>query len=196
MNSIIQENSDIEFYVYIMQQEGCYDFENVIDELEALKYLYELKAQDNSLENLYIAYHGCKIVDAILGKKNFSPKIKICSAMQNQYIIDYNGGIYKCWWGMGNKDYLVGNLKGQNVEIDEKLVSFYLERTVLNLNKCEKCKYRYLCGGGCSGRLTREDIKNGEVMCPDFSGIFNFVLPREIQKLKDKNGKGVYGNEK
>lgn len=193
LGDIIKKNSDVEFYVYIMQQEGCYDFENVIDELEALKYLYELKSQDDTLENLYIAYHGCKIVDGILGKKNFSPKIKMCSAMRNQYIIDNNGGVYKCWWGMGNKDYLVGKIKDQNVEIDDKLVSYYHDRTIFNLEKCRNCKYRYLCGGGCSGRLTRENLKKGEVVCPDFSGILNFVLPKEIQKLR--NGKGVYENE-
>ena len=65
--------------------------------------------------------------------------------------------------------------------------------TIFNLEKCRNCKYRYLCGGGCSGRLTRENLKKGEVVCPDFSGILNFVLPKEIQKLR--NGKGVYENE-
>lgn len=183
LNDVIQDNPNIEFYVYIMQQEGCHDYENVIDELEALKYLYGLKSNFSILNNLYIVYHGRRLIDGVLGKKVFSPKIKMCSAMQNQYIIDSNGGIYKCWWGMGNKDYLVGKIDSQNYKIDKMVIQDYMNRTIYKLDKCKECKYRYLCGGGCSGRLTRSSLKNGDVMCPKFSEILNYVLPIEIKNM-------------
>ena len=185
LGRIIDQNPDIEFYVYIMQQEGCCDYENVLDEVEALKYLYNLKEQYSTLNNLYIEYHGRKIIDGIFGKKMFSPKIKMCSAMQNQYIIDNAGGIYKCWWGMGNKDYLIGKIE-EVLRIEEEVLRDYMSRTVLKIEKCKKCKYRYLCGGACSGRLTRENLKQGEVLCPDFSRIFNYVIPYKLEKMEER----------
>jgi len=133
--------------------------------------------------NFIIEYHGKNIVDGIFGNISFRPRIKICSAMQNQYILDHFGGIYKCWWGMGNKQYSVGNFS-KEIIMDENDEMQYLKRRIYLLEKCKSCKYRYVCGGGCSGRLSRKSISNGDVICPDFEKIFQYVIPKKYDMLK------------
>ena len=86
---------------------------------------------------------------------------------------------------MGNKDYLIGKIE-EGLRIEEEVLRDYMSRTVLKIEKCKKCKYRYLCGGACSGRLTRENLKQGEVLCPDFSRIFNYVIPYKLEKMEER----------
>lgn len=182
LKEIIQKYKNVLFYVYLLQQEGCSDYENIINELDGVKYLYKLKEENSILrERLFIDYHGYKIVDGIFKERPFTPKIKVCTAMENQYIMDCFGGIYKCWWGMGNKEYSVGNIDGDNVSLDADKLNIYKNRSIFNLELCSKCKYRYICGTACSGRLSKKDLLDGKTLCPDFENILKFVIKKEYE---------------
>lgn len=178
---IIEENHKANFYVYLLQQEGCAGYDGIIDELTGLRRLVEMKAGDARLRNLLIDYHGRALVEGIFGERPFRPKVKICTAMQNQYIFDYVGNIFKCWWGMGNKSYVVGTCEGCSASIDDNLCKKYYDRNIVKLDKCSVCKYRYVCGGGCTGRMTRKDMEAGSTNCPDFHRIIQYMIKYNLE---------------
>ena len=159
LTKVIKENPEVSFYTYLMQQEGCSKENNIIDEVEGIEILSDIQEDAGVVDNLNIVYHGKMLIDSIFSNKPFKPKIKICSAMQNQFIVDYAGNIYKCWWGIGNLSYAVGKINGEYY-IDDNHVMLYKERRVNNIPKCRECKYRYICGGGCTGRLMRKQLEN------------------------------------
>ena len=170
----------ITFYTYLMQQEGCSDENNIICEVDGLKQLFNLKNSDDSFTNLSIEYHGRTFIESVLGLREFNPVIKTCSAMQNQYILDFSGKVYKCWWGMGNLNYSVGSFENGVINMDYSHHNLYINRNIVNIPICIKCKYRYICGGGCSGKLNNTELANKNVICPDFKKIFEFVFPKVI----------------
>lgn len=178
LNDLIISLPNVFFYIYIMQQEGCYDYKNIIPEINALKNLHIQQHELLSNDNLIVEYHGRNLVEGIFFDRPFSPKIKVCSAMQNQFIMDFRGGIYKCWWGMGSQEYLVGHVDDNFIpKLDSSRINVYQRRNVIHIHKCSTCNYRYICGGGCSGRITRADLQKSKVICPEFKKIFNFVIP-------------------
>lgn len=178
--ALISELPDVTFYTYLMQHEGCFDNENIINEVSGLKYLEKLKNK-SELKNFIIEYHGREIVESVLNNESFYPKASVCSAMNNQYIYDSNGSIFKCWWGMGNEDYSLGLFENKKLIISHKKLKTYQDRNILNINKCKNCKYKFICGGGCSGRLTKRQLKNKDVICPDYKSIFDYIFKNKIE---------------
>lgn len=175
-SKLINEYPNVFFYLYFMQQEGCADRKNVLNELEGLKTALRIQECCSDLKNLDISYHGENIVRPIFGHGAFRPKIAMCAAMSNQYIFDYTGRIYKCWWGMGNPDYQVGDFSMSGHSINRKLESPYRLRKVTSIPKCSRCRFRLICGGGCTGRLSRQDFSLGRTICPDFESILPFMV--------------------
>lgn len=180
LENIITRYPSIEFYTYLMQQEGCSGTENIIDEVEGIKKLFACKEKMKNPDNLKIVYHGKKLIETIFNGAPFRPTIKICSAMQNQYIVDYRGLVYKCWWGMGNNSYSIGNINRFGLYTNNNTEQMYKQRNVISIPKCNKCKYRYVCGGGCTGRLTNEQLERQDVICPDFKGVIEFFIKSKI----------------
>ena len=60
-------------------------------------------------------------------------------------------------------------------------LNIYKNRSIFNLELCSKCKYRYICGTACSGRLSKKDLLDGKTLCPDFENILNFVIKKEYE---------------
>lgn len=183
LGPLIERYPGVVFYVYLMQDDGCEKSRDVIPEPEALERLCEQVDQYPSLSRLVINYHGQPLVEAIFDGKPYRPKCKMCSAMQNQYIFDYTGRVFKCWWEMGNKDYAIGRYSNGDLFIDSARCQIYLKRNIGNLGQCKTCRYRYLCGGGCIGHLSPSDLEAGRVNCPEFSEILGYMVKRRYSEL-------------
>lgn len=183
---LIQKFDRVLFYVYLMQQEGRCQSENVLDELEGIKALDRLKDENGDLDNLLVEYHGRKLIESIFSGKKFHPKIKTCTAMCNQFIYDQFGYVYKCWWAMGNRSRAVGFDGDNGIAWNKKLLSYYRDRSVLKMDACRVCRYRYVCGGGCTGRLTLYDMRKGSVSCPDFHSILDYEVHRRCASRSDE----------
>jgi uncharacterized protein len=67
-----------------------------------------------------------------------------CGAGKSFLMIDARNQIYTCPWDVNDKNEQVG----QGTELDEKALEAY-QRPILEMNKCENCWARFLCGGGC-----------------------------------------------
>jgi len=77
----------------------------------------------------------------------------------NTAVINYDGDVYPCIYFVGQKDFLLGNIKESNNPLSQKnwYDKFYSKHEsklhVDNLEECKDCSIRYLCGGGCSVRM-------------------------------------------
>lgn len=71
-----------------------------------------------------------------------------CGAFANSYLFDSKRNIYSCWETIGRKETIVGNFENGIVHFNSelnKLHSFNIGYS----DKCIKCKYVFLCRGGC-----------------------------------------------
>ncbi len=185
LGPVIERFGNVLFYVYLLQQEGCCQNENVIPELEGIRLLDDLKASYNCLDGLLVEFHGRRLVEAIFDGRTFHPKIKICAAMSNQYIFDCAGSVFKCWWAMGAPERAIATGSGEVRQWNVDLLRAYHQRNVLQMRKCRSCKYRYVCGGGCTGKLGLSDLLEGAVSCPDFHSILDYEVRRNLGELSN-----------
>lgn len=101
------------------------------------------------------------------------PRNLSCSATKyNNFLVDPQGDLYKCWSQIGNKDMIVGNVKD-----GERLNPEHVKWMTLNTPKeCEGCKRLPLCKGGCG--LLR--INNGNKPVCDV-GLANYKNSLELK---------------
>jgi uncharacterized protein len=67
-----------------------------------------------------------------------------CGAGKSLLVIDAKNKIFTCPWDVGKKDTLVG----EDLSLNESALNTY-SRPLIELNDCQQCWARYLCGGGC-----------------------------------------------
>lgn len=80
----------------------------------------------------------------------------------NNYVVDPFGDFYGCYEEAGREAFKIGTLMKDSVAYNP-LRSVYLERTILNMDKCMKCPVALLCGGEC-GVQSREET--GDIFDP------------------------------
>lgn len=111
------------------------------------------------------------------------PRYIYCAAYSGKHIvIDPDGNLFACLEGIGNPEYVVGNIWNDpmyNSHYDE-----WNSVSTLNYEKCRKCDVIGFCGGGCGaeaigmyGSLTKERA------CPSvkWSYIGGVVLPAQLR---------------
>lgn len=134
-------------YIYLLQDGGCSGDSNVIRELSGIEQVYVLEKKYPEIGVFSKRYHPMQLIDSIFKDQKFKPCLRHCGAAGNQFILDCNGLIYKCWHGIGNEHYACGKYIPK-VEWNN-LMEEWANRNVLHLKKCIDCKYRYICGTGC-----------------------------------------------
>lgn len=94
------------------------------------------------------------------------------------YVINYDGGIYKCPTFIGKKDFEIGNIK-TGVRNYTSVYKLYNWKN----RKCAECEYLPLCFGGCRYMTY---IKNGNLDEPEckkdfFDKYLGDLLRQEIE---------------
>ncbi len=67
-----------------------------------------------------------------------------CGAGKSYLMIDARNQVYTCPWVVGEKDEIVGT----GSELNHKKLEKY-QKPLIELNNCQTCWAKYLCGGGC-----------------------------------------------
>lgn len=158
-------------YIFLLEHEGCMEYKNVLEDYVALEKIYKMQKSEPLLNNIDIAYIGKEIVDGIFSEDEFYPTTRKCSSSKNQYIYDSYGNVYKCWWGVGNSTFKI------NKKDEKRNDDLWKNRQISKIKECISCKYRFLCGGGCIGRMIKDervDIQKGE--CHDFEKILDVSI--------------------
>ena len=99
-----------------------------------------------------------------------------------QYCFTPDGNISTCLTCVGNSNYRVGTFDENGVKIDENRLKMWTQRDPFEMEKCKKCKFVFLCGGGCPV----EALENNEdINCPVCDDIEK-TLEIYIKHIKDK----------
>ena len=86
-----------------------------------------------------------------------------CGAGKSYLVIDAKNQLYTCPWEVGNKQEIVGS--DQSLDYDQ--LSNY-QKSLVELNNCQTCWARYVCGGGCmfiNKTHTGNKHKKDELFC-------------------------------
>lgn len=115
-------------------------------------------------------------------KNIFSPKYCNCDAESGLYFYDVKGNIYSCILALGNERAAIGRYY-PSYELKK---SSMRERNIETVKKCQSCKLKFICGGGCAYAVLNDD---GDVMKPNCEFILNEInesLPTLYEKyVKD-----------
>lgn len=94
-----------------------------------------------------------------------SLKSRYCGAnVINNFVIDPEGYMYKCWNEVGNVSLSVGNILWKDDKYTEEMISreaCYLTSTPFDKESCRECSILPLCMGGCPSLL----MKTGKSQC-------------------------------
>lgn len=162
-----KNNNYVYPYIYPVQDGGCSYNKNIGNELDYIKKVNYIRKK-MKIEKFKFMFHGSELIDSIENNKKMKYKMYNCSAQNNQYIFDYKGNIYKCWFGVGNNKYAISN-KGKMNKLEDYI---WKNRNIFTLKKCKECKYRYICGGGCVNRL----LEYGEsINQPNCKNYYNLI---------------------
>ncbi|HII91504.1 MAG TPA: radical SAM protein [Methanosarcina sp.] len=95
-------------------------------------------------------FRGLNYVERILLEKNPKyPVIHRCEAVMGMYIFDPLGDTHVCLEAVGDPSMRVGRYDPE-WKLDEKAASRWAQRHVLSIEKCNNCKVRFICAGGCT----------------------------------------------
>lgn len=119
---------------------------------------------------------------AIKNNKPFPFRTSSCAITKGGVVLDPLGYIYPCWELVGKKDYIIGNYLLGNFVMNEKSEKWH-NAFLLNDEKCMKCKFALICGGGCPKRNKEERKQN----CMLFQNIFKISIENGYYEIQGKS---------
>ncbi len=106
------------------------------------------------------------------------PQFYNCPAHYRQFFYDPYGDIYSCMSALRIRELSIGKYH-PHLEFNKNFDK-YKSRTIFNIDKCKKCEYALICGGGCSynaylktGDLSNPDCYSMEILKEKFFKLFN-----------------------
>lgn len=92
-----------------------------------------------------------KVLPTLFFGTPLSLKVTGCGASHNLKVFAPDGSIYSCWSCVGRKDHKIGEFDDMgNVRWNEDVLKLWRSSALSGKDKCIKCKYGFLCGGGCN----------------------------------------------
>lgn len=163
-------------YIYPITKSGCQSYPVLDSETEILKMvLNTIENCDDSIIKLFrLDFHGVEYIDSIVQGKTPNIKFRFCG-ISEQFVIANDGEIYSCWWGINEVPFHIGTI-ADNVKNYDRELSIMKNRTIANMENCKKCKYRFVCGGGCTYTewFQKHTVENGN--CSNFDTIIKYYL--------------------
>lgn len=153
---------------------------NIIKSKDIDKYF---KNQDENMKIFRKKFHGEGFVNSIFDDVPYQPVLKHCGAMKNQFILDCKSNVHKCWHGIGNANYSIGQFYPE-YKIDREKSDAWFNRSVKTIEKCKTCKYRYICGTGCPAvtHMSEEKMNVYDPSCVPFEEVIRTII---LEKMKD-----------
>lgn len=92
-------------------------------------------------------------------------------AKKSQFVFYPFENIYKCWFGIRSPQHFTIGKFTPKLFIDEEKVKAWKGRRSHSIEKCSKCKYSFICGGGCAEKAWEEVGRIDRPRCIDFARI-------------------------
>lgn len=168
-------------YLYPMSDSGCLRQLYIVKETEVLEKILELSEKYPEMDIFQWRFHGLDQIETVLQGEIFSPMFRFCSATQNQYVFDPCGKIYACWWGVGRKEFEIGEFAPMLCWYWHNLEKWQ-NRSVLTIPECIRCRFALICGGGCTEKAIQEEGGIDKSRCSLFQEIISLGVPFLINK--------------
>lgn len=119
----------------------------------------QLRGLGNRISDLNKKYQGKMIVSkspqmaSFAGVTNSKEPLKKCGIGKNNLYIAPNGSVYPCMT-LAFPEFVLGNIKKESVKDiwkNSPKLEELRELTVEKIEKCNTCKFKHLCNGGCRG---------------------------------------------
>lgn len=128
-------------------------------------------------------FHGINFISSVLKHNPVIPKFNFCGSNNNQYVFDCFGNIYTCWWGTNNSEFIVGDIS----RLDYKKIDQWNNTYVNTIDNCKVCKYKYICGAGCSYKASLNKGSAFAGNCSDFKQIIKMYLNYVFEDMANRN---------
>lgn len=177
MNKNWMRNKLFQAYIYPISENGndknlCY-----LPEKDMLsKAIKEINKITKYKFHFTLGFHGFSFIDSLLLDTIPSPHFTFCSANTNQYVFDPSGKIYGCWRGFSNNQFDIGTVNNDNYHLDNDAVIKLRDRNVSSIADCKYCKFRFICGGGCTYKAMRKAKNLLSPHCAEFDELFKIYL--------------------
>ncbi len=141
-----------------------------------------------SINEPWVIDAGASLREEVLRRGYNTPKIQPmpCQVeLDDYYVVNYDGAIYKCPALIGKKDFKIGNLRNGTVDYSDSH-----KLGIWKNKECVECEYLPLCFGGCRYmKLLRDGAIDG-VDCkrPYLDAILETLIKQDIKyRVKTKN---------
>ncbi len=74
-----------------------------------------------------------------------------CGAARDTFTVDIQGDVYPCDAFVCDPKFLMGNIHKEPLGtlLQEHAAAEFRNRTVIGLDRCRQCNWKFICGGGC-----------------------------------------------
>lgn len=174
-------------YIAPMRDISCMEYAHRLPEPVALHHIFALYRNYGEMRVIQLlGWVGAEIFREVLNSGRFlPPNFKFCDANMSRYCLDLNGDIYTCINSTGVEEYKVGRFTPK-LEIDEKALKRWRNRSVLQIPHCSRCEFALVCGGGCS-KLANEKLGDlYQPLCNDIADVLKESAQYYYSLLKEK----------
>lgn len=177
-------NGNLQPYLYLLQDGGCSGETNIVNEKIGIERIFDLEDKNPNMSIFKKKFHPAEFINCIFDDTPYQPVLRHCGASKNQYILDCKSNVYKCWHGIGNNGYRVGQFYPK-YDIENKKLQNWQNRSVNYLEKCKNCKYRYICGTGCPAAKHMSDdcMDINATSCVDYSELIKTIILERIKRM-------------
>lgn len=175
-------------YIYPVTQSGSAEYKLDKSEYEILKMILAvLKEESQEIRKVfYLDFHGLDYLENILHGEIPKLRVTFCGVSNEQFVISNDGNIYSCWWGLGMEKFAIGYLDGRSEKLDDEKIECFKNRSVLLIDRCKKCKFKYICGGGCTYNEWVKHRSTTEGNCAEFDCIFNEYIEYKLEQIPEQ----------
>lgn len=124
-----------------------------------------------------------RLFKAMKNKEFLSFSSIYCSAQSGSYIFDPEQRIYSCWESLGRKDTIVGDYSGDDI-IWTPFLKKIQGRNISKQEQCYKCKYSFLCRGGCASISLKKKGDMNFSFCNDYPYVFKIAANRAYKRYR------------
>ncbi|MEA2016230.1 MAG: radical SAM protein [Actinomycetota bacterium] len=160
-----------------------------IPEEKMLEKLIKIYDKHPELENA-LGFHSFKplrhLLELLSGAPNLSPVFYNCeSNILEMDIFGPDGYIYACGESIGKPEYAIGRFS-PGLEFFPGKEKLWTSRNIMSLDKCRKCKFAPICGGGCPYSSMLIYNNNSTPVCERFQEVLDTFIDLRGEKLLKK----------
>jgi len=146
-----------------------------LSEAELLDTILDLVNKDDRLKIFNIDYFvGHRHLKELLLMGSFSRQLSYCGSTNSTFTLDLYGKIYTCIDSAGREEFIMGYFY-PNLTLNYNIYRQW-HKSVLEKEKCKKCPFAFICGGGCNFNSILSGYSVDFPLCHNIILIFKKII--------------------